>query len=151
MESRTVRLLLMLAASTAAMLVFVAAFWFALVVEACENNVGERVLSPDGKRVAVVYQRGCGATTGFSTQISIIGSRDTPRSGGNTFIADDRNGVSPRGSWGGPMVRVWWTSSDELTVAHHPGIRVFDQRDRVRRVSVHYTELDPANSLGALP
>jgi hypothetical protein len=54
----------------------------------CGNEVVQKAVSPDGTRRAVVFQRDCGATTGFSTQISIIGSsEDLPNEGGNVFIA----------------------------------------------------------------
>jgi hypothetical protein len=42
----------------------------------CGNEVYSQVLSPDGKHKAIVFQRDCGATIGFSTQISIVGSSD---------------------------------------------------------------------------
>jgi hypothetical protein len=38
----------------------------------CANEVLSQTVSPDAKMKAVVFQRDCGATTGFSTQVSII-------------------------------------------------------------------------------
>jgi hypothetical protein len=38
----------------------------------CENTSEKEVISPDGRRKVVIYDRGCGATTGFITGISIL-------------------------------------------------------------------------------
>jgi len=38
----------------------------------CRNTSKKEVRSPDGKLKVVVYNHGCGATTGFMTGISII-------------------------------------------------------------------------------
>ena len=55
----------------------------------CENEISKTVISPSGNLKAVVFNRGCGATTGFNTQISIINtSEELESEGGNLFIAD---------------------------------------------------------------
>lgn len=55
----------------------------------CGNEVYSEMLSPDGKHKVVVFQRDCGATTGFSTQISIIDSDDDLKNeSGNIYIID---------------------------------------------------------------
>ena len=38
----------------------------------CENTVEKEVISPNEKYKAVIFDRGCGATVGFITAISII-------------------------------------------------------------------------------
>jgi len=38
----------------------------------CENEVSAAVRSPSGKMKAVVFDRGCGATVGFNTQLSVL-------------------------------------------------------------------------------
>jgi hypothetical protein len=38
----------------------------------CGNYVVAEKISPDGRRKVVVFQRDCGATTGFSTQVSLF-------------------------------------------------------------------------------
>ena len=37
--------------------------------DTCENQLLSEVLSPDQVYRAIVFQRSCGATTGFSTQV----------------------------------------------------------------------------------
>jgi hypothetical protein len=94
----------------------------------CRNEEQFRVASPDATLEAVIFQRDCGATTGFSTQISIInkGSRLTD-DGGNLFVADTDHGKAPAASWGGPEVEVVWESTRTVRVLTHRDARVFHQ------------------------
>ena len=48
---------------------------------------------------AVLFDRHCGATTGFTTQVSVVESDKTPFGKGNVFIAD---GGTKAAKWGGP-------------------------------------------------
>ncbi|MCH8536313.1 MAG: hypothetical protein LAT66_00960 [Alkalimonas sp.] len=53
----------------------------------CGNEVYTEILSPDNRHKAVIFQRDCGATTDFSTQISVMkASAHLPNKSGNTFI-----------------------------------------------------------------
>ena len=67
----------------------------------CGNDMFSEVLSPNGKHKVVVFQRDCGATTGFSTQISIMGSNDElENESGNIYIIDGHpKDVSPVINW----------------------------------------------------
>ncbi|WP_269621197.1 DUF5412 family protein [Zhongshania sp. BJYM1] len=75
----------------------------------CGNEVYTEVMSPNRDHKVVVFQRDCGATTGFSTQISIIDSDDTlENEGGNIYIIDGHpKDVSPP---------VRWVSNTELRI-----------------------------------
>jgi hypothetical protein len=54
----------------------------------CGNDLVKEVRSPDGQMNAVVFQRDCGATTGFSTQVSLLSSnKSLPNESGNLFVA----------------------------------------------------------------
>jgi hypothetical protein len=59
----------------------------------CDNREISRVPSPDGKVDAVIFERDCGATTDFSTQISIVTKSSSVRgTEGNTFIGNSNRG-----------------------------------------------------------
>jgi hypothetical protein len=92
----------------------------------CNNDEQFRVASPDAALEAVIFQRDCGATTGFSTQISIV-TKGTklPTGGGNLFVADTDHGKSPAASWGGPDVEVVWASKRIIRVVTHRDARIF--------------------------
>ena len=54
----------------------------------CGNEMLDRITSPDGKMVAAVFSRECGATTGSNVQVSIIRQGTVPDDAGNIFIMD---------------------------------------------------------------
>ena len=70
----------------------------------CGNKVLTDVASPDVHNHAVVFERDCGATTGFSTQVSILPAGRAISDGGNVLIVDDDHGRAPNGPGGGPSV-----------------------------------------------
>lgn len=105
----------------------------------CANEPLGEALSPDGARKAVVFQRDCGATTGFSTQVSVIASSSTlDNSSGNVFVADTDRGGAPAGPGGGPWVSVHWRAPDQLLVRHHANARVFKAELQFRAVHIRY-------------
>ena len=106
--------------------------------DACTNDVIARIASPDGKHEAVMFQRDCGATTGFSTQISIVGLGDTPSGSGNAFRADDDHGLAKAGAWGGSWAEMKWLAPDRLLVRYATNSRIFEQDYSVAGVSVSY-------------
>lgn len=70
----------------------------------CGNEIFNQVLAPDGNLKAVLFQRDCGATTGFSTQISLISSENKlENNAGNIFIIDGHpNDRQIEMTWLGP-------------------------------------------------
>ena len=104
----------------------------------CENEVLAEFAAPNASATAVVFQRSCGATTGFSTQVSIIPTGTAlPNEGGNAFVSDTNHGASPSGPGGGPELALSWRSSNELVIAHHPATRVLSHEPVVNGVKVH--------------
>jgi hypothetical protein len=87
----------------------IAALFIYATSDMCGNEVYTEVMSPNGERKVVVFHRDCGATTGFSTQISIIDSGDElENKGGNIYVIDGHpNDVSPP---------VRWVSNTELRI-----------------------------------
>ena len=92
----------------------------------CGNTVLKSLGSPDRKLKAVVFQRDCGATTGFSIQISVLNAGDPlPNEEGNVFIADSGHGAAPEGPGGGPAVDILWERPRKLLIEHYSGARRF--------------------------
>ncbi len=104
----------------------------------CENTVVREIPSPDGRRRAVVFERSCGATTAFTTQISVLSPGASPRDAGDVFTADTDHGRAPPARWGGPDVRVRWLDARTLEVRHHPRARVFGKETRREDLRVRY-------------
>ena len=119
-------------------LLSVAALWL-LLDSGCSNDVLKDAPSPDGKHKAIVFQRDCGATTGFSTQVSVLrASQSLGSSSGNIFVADTNHGAAPHGPGGGPAVRVTWTGPGSMTVSHHSAARVFAAEPELDGVRITY-------------
>ncbi len=82
--------------------------------------------------------RECGATTDFTTQLSV-----DPwffEVIGNTFVADAYNG-GRRGLWGGPWAVVKWSGANELLVSYDSEARVFDRKTDMRGVRISYATI----------
>ena len=104
----------------------------------CINTAVTSKDAPDGRHQAVLFERSCGATTGFSTQISVVGAGEQPTDKGNVFIADDDHGSAQAANWGGPWAEMVWLSPDRFLVRHDAKARVFTQAARVSGVQIRF-------------
>lgn len=106
----------------------------------CGNEPVAEHPSPDGALKVIVFQRDCGATTGFSTQASLIASSARlPNEGGNLFIADTDHGSAPAAAWGGPALDVRWLNSRALALQHDERARIVKAERRLNGVEVQYS------------
>ncbi|MGB8932800.1 MAG: hypothetical protein WCC48_16265 [Anaeromyxobacteraceae bacterium] len=87
--------------------------------------------SPSGEFRAVVFDRGCGATTGFSTQVSLLrhGER-LSNTGGNALVVDSGNAPLPL------QVKPEWVSDRVLRLTYDPRLRTFTRAASVAGVTV---------------
>lgn len=109
--------------------------------DGCGNSLIRRADAPDGEHSAVMFQRDCGATTSFSTQLSIV--RPGERVGsGNTFRADDDHGAAFAGDWGGSWAEMRWLGPDHLLVRYAARSRVFAKKEQVAGVHVSYQSVE---------
>ena len=138
MLKRLLKIALVLLSLLAAMVALGAYGLYTLGDSMCGNDIITESLSPDKELKAVVFRRDCGATTGFSTQVSILGVEEQlENENGNVFTADADHGAAPTYEMGGPVVTVQWTERDKLTVFRSPSARVFKTVDK--RAGVHIT------------
>ncbi|MCY7339211.1 MAG: hypothetical protein LH465_04565 [Sphingomonas bacterium] len=110
---------------------------------ACKNTIVSKAKSPDGEHIAVLFQRGCGATTGFSTQVSILAPDEATSGGGNTFVADDDHGAAAVGAWGGAWADMRWIAPDHLLIRFAANSRIFEQNGQVSGVKISYRSATP--------
>jgi hypothetical protein len=105
----------------------------------CGNRVLAEYPSPAGTMKLTVFVRDCGATTGFSTHISLIRSQHPlPAEGGNVFVADTEHGAAPPAPGGGPRVDVQWLSDERAVIRHHPAARVFKAEPSYDGISLEF-------------
>jgi hypothetical protein len=117
-------------------------FWWS-----AETMCGNREISstpiPGTKYKVVVFERVCGATSGFSTQASIMKSTAKLKNEiGNIFTADCNHGTAPAGPGGGPELRVKVIGPNIIELAHHPSARVFDAQTSYEGISIKYSSLE---------
>lgn len=111
--------------------------------ELCGNQTLSQHVSPDGRWKVVVFERDCGATTGFSTQASLVrADASLPEEAGNAFTADAGHGNAPGGPGGGPELRVQWKSPTRVVLSYHPGARVFQAKRNVNGIEIQYGKLE---------
>lgn len=104
----------------------------------CETDVLATLEAPNGRLHAVLFQRSCGATTGYSTQVSIMRAGALPQAPGNAFVADTNNGAARAALGGGPWTDVAWVDNDHLIIRYDAQARVFARRAEVSGVGVSY-------------
>jgi len=97
----------------------------------CGNEIFEEALAPDGKFKAVVFQRDCGATTDFSTQISVIPSDEAlPNEAGNISVA--------RGHPRDTHIEIHWSPPKNLVVRLKVGLAALKRKDAYKGFSIVY-------------
>jgi hypothetical protein len=74
-----------------------------------------------------VFTRDCGATTGFSTQLSVVSSGQLPEGSGNALVLD-----------GSVPLKLSWPSSNSLSVSGLGQAKVFHETAQVNGVGVSY-------------
>ncbi len=121
--------------------------WFVYTIDKafndmCRNQLLAEIPSPDKVYRVIVFQRDCGATTGCSTQVSVLKSKEKLQNvSGNLFIANTDYGKAPSGTGGGPAVKISWIDSRSILLIHHKDARVFFANPRVFEVSAIYDYL----------
>jgi hypothetical protein len=105
----------------------------------CANRVAREVASPTGAYKAVVFERDCGATTDFSTQISVLeAGKKLGSKPGNVFVADSNRGRVPVDVRGLMSISVSWKSASQVEIGYPPGARIFLQAPTYQSVQVSY-------------
>src|SRR4051812_34561018 len=94
----------------------------------CENEVVQIVASPSGALKVVSFHRGCGATTGFNTQVSVLrAAEQLPSGGGNALVIAGAVGL-----------RLAWTSDSSVRISGLGRAQVFKQEEKVSQIEVAY-------------
>lgn len=104
----------------------------------CGNYPHKEYFSPNKEYKAVVFQRDCGATTGFSTQISIVeASGSIENEGGNIYIIKGHpEKVAPS---------LVWRSNNELQInrlLNGMEYHAVNEWGFINKIKVTYGEVD---------
>ena len=93
-----------------------------------------RIPSPNGKMVAVVFGKDCGATTSISYHVSILASGESLPEKGNILVADKSSGYSEK-------FKPVWHGNHELEVIIPPKARVFTKNNQLYGVNLTFKQL----------
>lgn len=100
-----------------------------LMLSSCtlaDNVIIAEKVSPDGKYIAVMFNRNAGATTGNNYQISIItNGTQLPNDGGNVFISYSKADFE-------------WRDNQTLVISTMPCDTIFKQKEKHGKVNVVY-------------
>jgi hypothetical protein len=103
----------------------------------CANEIEQSVVSASGEFKALAFQRDCGATTGFSTHVSVLrASRTLPNDDGNAFICTPTRTASR-------SVVLSWSAPHRLKISYSKGVQVFRKASNVGEVTIEYAEVPP--------
>ena len=83
--------------------------WCVFDKDLCSNSIFSEAASPSGVYRVVIFDRGCGATTGFSTQVSVLKASNEalPNQPGNTINFSGYN----------VPVSVVWISDNQVSIS----------------------------------
>jgi hypothetical protein len=99
----------------------------------CRNKLRSVTESPDHARLAIVFERGCGATTGFITGVSVLRKgQELGDKASNVFAGEAMD------------VHASWEANGALVVNYAARARVFFRAVRVNGTSVRYQPYDVA-------
>jgi len=93
----------------------------------CSNDITSESVSPDGNRKIVIFSRDCGATTGFSTQATLLNKNESlPDDGGNIFILEQGEATAE------------WKNNTEILVRVDSSARFFKKESLLNGVTIFY-------------
>ena len=96
----------------------------------CGNEISKVELSPDGVSKAIVFSRDCGATTGFNTQVSIIGTEDKlSNDSGNILIIKNKENLALN-----------WLSNNHLEIKGNLSNETFKKEQTFKGVHITYVQ-----------
>jgi hypothetical protein len=110
----------------------------------CGNEIVEELSSPNKNFKAVIFIRDCGATTGYSTQLSIIGnSANLDDEGGNVLIMSDKTRYGLTSENGGAKVKATWTSDSTMTIYLDKRTEVMEHEDEdeISGIKISYEQI----------
>lgn len=104
----------------------------------CANTLHSQIYSPNQKHKVVAFQRDCGATTAYSTQISILDADDkfTNSMSGNIFRV--------KGIPGDLIKSITWSDDQNIQIQHSRSSQVYEQKTSYGWLSpiyIQYTEV----------
>lgn len=94
----------------------------------CSNKIVQKLPSPNGDKMAYAFTRDCGATTGFSPQLSILDKDDKIQNKtGNTFRSNKDFTIE-------------WLDEKQLVVNYNKSSETYEMDKKVNGIKVVYVK-----------
>lgn len=125
-------------------------FYFFDFAGGCGNKILSESKNPSNTYTVVVFVRDCGATTDWSTQVSIIDSYEsiTDEDTGNLFRIDSDHGAAILSNEiGGPLITTEWVDDRSLKVFYSVGSRIFKQESDYKNILITYETINSINTM----
>ncbi len=108
----------------------------------CGNTIVETKISPNYSHKIILFERNCGTTTDFSTQISILkNEEDLEDESGNIFSADSDNGKAILTKKGTINIKIEWLSDKKILIEYDKSARVFEIEKSIDGIEIEYKKL----------
>jgi hypothetical protein len=98
----------------------------AFLGDMCGNDIKQKIPSPNGQNIAYVFERSCGATTGFSLQLSILYKDEKfENESGNTIRTDKEFSIE-------------WANNKSLKVIYDKSSETYKMDKKVNGIKIQY-------------
>jgi len=109
----------------------------------CGNQIITEQLSSDKKYKIIVFVRDCGATTGFSTQVSIL--RNDKKLGdddsGNVLTISDHYYGNKYNKYGGADVKSEWVTNKKILIRFDNKAETRIKENEIKGIEIVYKEI----------
>jgi hypothetical protein len=97
-----------------------------LFEDLCGNDIKQKTPSPNGENIAYIFDRSCGATTGFSPQLSILYNDDElENESGNTFGSEKDFSIE-------------WVNEKNIKVIYDISSETYEMKKKVNGITIEY-------------
>lgn len=105
----------------------------------CGNKIIRTEFSPDKKYKIVIFLRDCGATTNFSTQVSILKVAEKLKNeSGNIFSADSERGKAKIDENNIVAIKSKWISNNKVIITYDKNARIFKTQNSLDEIEIDY-------------
>jgi hypothetical protein len=105
----------------------------------CGNKIIRTEFSPDKKNKIVIFLRDCGATTDFSTQVSILKvDKKLENESGNIFSADSERGKAKTDENNIVAIKSKWINNNKVIITYDKNVRIFKSENSLDEIVIEY-------------
>lgn len=105
----------------------------------CGNKISITEFSPNKKHKIVIFCRNCGATTDFSTQVSILKvDEKLENESGNIFSADSEHGKAKTDENSSISIKAKWLNNNKVIITYDKNARTFKTENSLDEIEIEY-------------